>query len=292
LTTGAMCTYDNDLEYLIKTFCEVPVCKCLDEVSKEEREVTIKHPCNFDDPRCWKESNWTISYDALTRTWISFHDWYPSLFMPSQKHFYSILDNMIWKHNDRYDSFCTYYGTNYNFEIEFPVTTPNNITTLKSIEYTLEVFKYYNNGKDYNHLLDENFDRAIIYNSEQISGLLKLNLKGKNSPLDLINYPIVTPTDINVLYSKEENKYRLNQFWDVTNDRGEFSGNTTPMFITDENGYRKTINPAYTNYTKLQKKKFRHYGNNIILRKLNTASSNAYKFILKLVNTKNLNSPR
>jgi hypothetical protein len=32
--------------------------------------------------------------------------------------------------------------------------TSNNITTLRSIEYTLEVLKYYNDGMDFNHLLD------------------------------------------------------------------------------------------------------------------------------------------
>lgn len=278
LSEGAFC-YKNNVK---------PLCLCPPII----REKTIKIPCHFDNPKCWKPASWTVSYDTMNKMWLSFHDWHPDLLMPSNNHFYSIKDNGVWKHNELWNSYNTYYGESYDFEIEFPITTPNNITTLRSIEYTLEVFKYYNDGKDYNHLLDANFDRAVIYNSEQISGLLKLNLKGKNSPLDLITYPIVTPLDINILYSKEENKYRINQFWDITKDRGEFSGNTTPMWITEENGYRKTINPSYTEYMKLERKKFRHYGNIINLKKRNTRETNSHKFILKLLNTKHLNSQR
>ncbi|BCV02244.1 MAG: hypothetical protein CM15mV51_0610 [uncultured marine virus] len=39
-----------------------------------------------------------------------------------------------------------------------------------------------------------------------------------------------------ILYSKEEQKYRFNQFWDVTNDRGEFTNSEQSIFITQLNG--------------------------------------------------------
>jgi hypothetical protein len=63
------------------------------------------------------------------------------------------------------------------------------------------------------------------------------------------------------------------------------------MWITAADGYHKIINPAYVNYSKqpLQHKKFRHYGNKIILRK---NISNDRKMILKFVNNKYLLSPR
>ena len=197
----------------------------------------------------------------------------------------------IWRHNVRTDSFANYYNQDYPWEIEYSVVTPNTITTLRNFEYTLDVYKYYNNGKDFNHFLDENFDRAIVFNSEQNSGLLKLNLKTKNNPLTLLTYPVVNIDSIDIQYSKEENKFRFNQFYDVTADRGEFSNNTVPMWITAADGYHKIINPAYVDYAKqpLQHKKFRHYGNKIILRK---NVSNDKKMILKFVNNKYQLSPR
>jgi len=266
--------------------------------SETECTVTIKVlpppakcPCAFDDPRCFQECGWTVSYDPKAKVWISFHSWMPSLVLPARNHFYTIKENEFWKHNERWDSFCNFYGQTYPWEVELPVSTPNQITTIRNIEFYMDVYKYYNDGNDFHHVLDEGFDRAIIYNSEQISGLLKLKVKAKNNPLDIIQVPTVDPVGINILYSKEENKFRFNQFWDITDDRGEFSGNKIPMWITECNGYSKTINPEYVDYTKpmTEHKKFRHYANKIILRK-NISKDN--KMILKLSNTKNLNSLR
>jgi hypothetical protein len=253
--------------------------------------IVQRCPCAFDDPLCFEPCNWTVSYDPKSKMWISFHDWLPSLMMPSYQNFYTINNNQIWKHNNRWDSFCNYYGTNYPWEIEYPIVTPNQITTLRSFEYYLDVYKFYNDGKDYFHVLDENFDRAIIYNSEQISGVLRMRIKQKSNPLDILANPVIGADYIEILFSKEENKYRFNTFWDITNDRGEFSGTKLPMWITECAGCKKYINPDYVDYNKspLEHKKFRHYGNRVILRR-NISGDN--KMILKLTNVKNLNSPR
>lgn len=261
------------------------------EVSVAVEPALLKCPCAFDNPLCFEPCHWTVSYDPKLKMWISFHDWHPTLSIPSYQNFYTVNKNSIWKHNDRWDSFCNYYGTDYPWEIEYPLVTPNQITTLRNFEYYMDVYKFYNNGQDFFHILDENFDRAIIYNSEQISGLLKLRIKPKNNPLAIIAQPVIGPDYIEILYSKEENKFRFNQFWDITNDRGEFSGTKLPMWNSECSGYKKFINPDYVDYEKpaLQHKKFRHYGNRVILRKNISADK---KMILKLVNNKNLNSPR
>jgi hypothetical protein len=162
---------------------------------------------------------------------------------------------------------------------------------MRNIEYLLEVYKYSEDCKNKFHLLDENFDQAIIYNSEQISGLLQLEIKPKNNPFAMLNYPLVAGDSIKIHYSKEENKYRFNQFWDITKDRGEFSGNTTTMFLTQSNGYIYDINPNYVNYSKkpIEHKKFRHNVNRVFLRK--TVSGNN-KLLFKISNQKLLQSPR
>jgi hypothetical protein len=134
-------------------------------------------------------------------------------------------------------------------------------------------------------VLDENFDQAIVYNSEQISGLLELSIKSKVNPVDLLSYPQVGTSSIKINYAKEENKYRFNQFWDVTKNRGEFQGVNVPMFNTKANGYQFEINPQYVNYQKspLERKKFRHNINRVLLRKL---ESNDLKMIFKISNQK------
>jgi hypothetical protein len=246
---------------------------------------------SLDDERYFEKAHFTISYDTKSQTWISFHDWIPSFLIPGKNHFMSVDLDEVWKHNIRCDSYCNYYGVNYPFEIEFVSSTGQQVNSMRNIEYILEVYKYSNDCRDRFHFLDANFDQAMVYNSEQNSGILNLKLKQKNDPLSLLNYPKSTGESIDIQFSKEENKYRFNQFWDSTKDRGEFSGRTVPMFITKANGYEYDINPAYIDYDKppLQRKKFRHYVNRVFLRK--TISENQ-KFLFKTSNQKLLTSYR
>ena len=120
-----------------------------------------------------------------------------------------------------------------------------------------------------------------------------------------------------ILFSKEEQKYRFNQFWDITKNRGEFPiGSTYPVqgilipnttrllgnydekviWDTKKNGYIKTLNSANLDYNKeqLQRKKFRHYTNMLYLRKnpVTDLEERKINMILTIVNTKVQNSPR
>jgi hypothetical protein len=277
---------------LVVTGLDGSTSTCTTTIKVNQRPtINKKCPCAFDDSNCFEPCNWTVSYDPKTKTWVSFHDWAPDLTMPSYTHFFTTKDNGIWKHNTKWDLYTEYYGKPYGWEVEFPAITTSGVTTLSSIEYWMEAYKFYNDGKDFNHVLDETFDTAIIHNSEQNSGILKLSVKPKNDPFALIAQPVITPFNMQILVAKEENKYRFNQFWDNTDDRGEFSFDQTPMWITGCNGYQKSVNPQYINYDKppLQRKKFRHYGNRVILRKTTPTDK---KMVLKVGLTKTINSPR
>jgi hypothetical protein len=196
----------------------------------------------------------------------------------------------IWKHNVRCDSFANYYYQDYPWEIEWVENTGQHVYTLRNVEYQMEAYLYKgalpHDCGDRFHDLDWNFDEAIIYNTEQVSGLLKFNLTPKNDVPLITQYPIVGANDIEILYSKEEQKYRFNQFWDITYDRGEFNpGISNSIYLTQLNGYIRDLNTQNLNYNKnaLQRKKFRHYWNKVVLRK---NVSGDRKMILKLANTK------
>ena len=246
------------------------------------------------DPRFFQDASWTLSYDPKIGQWLSYHDWHPSFLLSGKTAFMSVdpeKKNSIWIHNDAYQSYCNYYGKDYPFELEFQTDTVQTVTTMRSIEYQMECYIYADNGYDRYHVLDFNFDEAVIYNSEQVSGLLKLELMPKNNSTLLVQYPIVTPTFIRSLYSKEENKYRINQFWDATRNRGEYLPTLETIFNTEPNGYVKPLNPNNLDYAKFptQRKKFRHYRNTVLLRRL---VSGTVKMLFNIANIKNLNSPR
>jgi hypothetical protein len=128
----------------------------------------------------------------------------------------------------------------------------------------------------------------MIYNSEQHTGMLNLNYVPVNNPAMRLRYPKVNPNGIDILYSKEEQKYRFNQFWDCTKDRGQLSGAEIQMWKTHANGYERTLNPLYTDYNKppVQRKKLRHQYHKVFLRR---AVSGSIKMIFKILNVK-LNS--
>lgn len=203
----------------------------------------------------------------------------------------------FWRHNHRCDSFANFYNVDYPWEIDLISNTGQTVNTIRSFEYQLETYVYkgdpqYNMcGGDKWEDLTFNFDAAIIYNNDQTSGLLVLNEQPVNSPWANLDYPIVTPNNIEILVSKVEHKFRFNQFWDVTNDRGEFTNAEQPIFNTDCNGYVRPLNTTNLNYFKpqTQRKKFRHYSNHVLLRRNNSGNR---KMMLRLNNTKLLLSKR
>jgi hypothetical protein len=263
------------------------------------------------DPILFEDASWTLSFDPKNELWISFHDWHPNLSIPTKNTFLTTKGNTIWKHNSVCDNFCNFYGTQYPFEIELPITTGQTVTTMKSVEYILECYRRKAfNCIDQFHVLDYNFDRAVVYNSEQASGYLNLNIFPKNNVVLSQTYPQLNQSNLSsfdILFSKEENKYRFNQFWDITKDRGEFpvgsdyppTGPVVPgttvlqgnydeniLWNTSSNGYIRELNQTNLDYNKpqLQRKKFRHYLNYLTLIRENSSDTN---MILKLVNTKN-----
>jgi hypothetical protein len=123
------------------------------------------------DPRYFKSASWTVSYDMKKNTWVGWHDWHPDLLMGGKTNFMSISQiaadsnkvNGIWIHNRACDSYCNFYGFDFPFEIEFPVNTLQTVNTLRSIEYQLEAYRYDPNCYDRFHVLDFNFDQAVVY---------------------------------------------------------------------------------------------------------------------------------
>ena len=254
--------------------------------------VNGRLPIKLGDPAYFRDASWTISYDPKTEGWIGYHDWHPNLLIPAKNNFLSIKDEGIWRHNDNCQSYCNYYGIDYPFEVEYAVVTPQIVNTLRSVEYYMEAYKYDDNCYDRFHVLDFNFDEAVVYNSEQCSGLLRLNLAPKNNAPEIITYPRINPTFIDILFNKVEQKYRFNQFWDITDDRGEFNAVAERMiWNTEPNGYIRNLNPNNLDYNKLQteRKKFRHYKNTVLLRRRVSGNRN---MVVSIANNKNLMSPR
>ena len=297
--------YKGKVEYLTADKFSV----VLNNDPTRENKITVK----LGDTRIFEDASWTISYDPKNQQWISFHDWHPNLYLSGRNKHYTTKRGSIWEHNAGCNDYCNFYNVQFPFEVGIPVPTGQNVVTVRSIEYFLECFKRDSQFcVDQYHLLDYNFDQAILTNTEQVSGYLNLNIFPKNNITLAQQYPKINTNSIDILVAKVEQKYRFNQFWDITSNRGEFpdgSGypptgplipNTTRLlgnytenqiWKTEANGYVQNLNPVNLNYNKpqLQRKKFRHYNNFVRLIKKNSQDAN---MVLRIGNVKNQNSPR
>lgn len=296
---GCQAVYDNDFQLLY--FCKKDY-----EVKKDlPAGITITYSgvgnifslngstkIFLGDPRYFNDVSWTISYDPKLKIWVSFHDWHPNFTFPSKLNFISTDGNRLWRHNDTSQSYCNFYGVDYPFQIEYVLDSGQQVDTLRNIEYLLESYVYDIDGIDRFHVLDYNFDELVVYNSEQVSGMLNLNLSPKNNPFARLNYPKVNINSIDVAYEKVEQKFRVNQFWDITADRGEYNTNVQrPIWLTAWDGYKKELNTANLNYNKsvFERKKFRHYYTNVLFTKRTSGNT---KMLMKIANNKDFNSPR
>ena len=257
-------------------------------------------PCNFSvikinlgDPTYFEDCSWTLSYDCKINQFVSWHDWHPSLHVPSKNHFLTTndLSGGLWRHNNTVQSFCNFYGKDYPFEIEYYTNTQITESVLQSVEWLLESYQYAPNGVDKFLNYDESFNQIMVYNREQNSSLQNMFLKPWNDPYIALTYPNFSGPTRQILYQKVENKYRVNDFYDFTKDRGQFTLTNTPMITTDNNGYTFTTNTAYFDLNKPwnQLKKFRYTGSRIFMRKTNLKNNSV---TLRFADTKQQYSPR
>jgi hypothetical protein len=264
---GLISVFDNSSEilyltkkdYVVKDQWKDSVTYDADKDQWKVRNIKI----DFADPIIFEDASWTLSYDPKANegrgAWVSFHDWHPDFYIQTENHFLTSKDRGLWKHNETCDKYCNFYGIDVPFEIE-TVFNSGPVSTLSSLEWQLECFEYRGSCLDKYHVLYENFDELIVHTTEQSSGTIKLERRPKTM---LSPFPIFDSSFTRSEFSKVEQKYRVNQFWDLTKDR--MNGKT--LFVTQPNGYRKVVNKLAIDYGKKATKKFRSTYGNVILRK-------------------------
>jgi hypothetical protein len=253
-----------------------------------------KTPIKLGDPIYFEDASWTLSFDCTAKRFISWHDWHPSHVLPAKVGFFTVQgkSGKLWRHNYDMQNFANFYGVDYPVEIEYYTNTQVTESILQSVEWLLESYQYAPNGTDKFLNYDQSFDQVMIYNKEQNATLQNMFLKPWNDPYAALNYPNFSGPTRQVLYQKVENKYRLNDFYDYTKDRGQFFVTSNiPMISTNADGYTFNTNTAYFDLSKPwnQLKRMRYTGTRIFMRKTNLGKNS---LTIRYANTKNQYSPR
>lgn len=153
----------------------------------------------------------------------------------------------LWKHLTDISNFNTYYGNIDPYIIEYPFQYQYQDEILQSIKDYTKVYKYANSSNINRKIQpdDAYFNKAILYNDQQSSGLLLLNSKPQNNMKEYMSYPKYNSDSKSILYTKSDNFYQYNTFWDVVTDKNE------PLFIDscESMSIDKIINDENMNYS-------------------------------------------
>jgi hypothetical protein len=237
--------------------------------------------------------SWTISYSPLLKNFISFHTFAPNYYVPNQAYFSSGVNYSfdkdpneygLWHHNLTNKSYQVYYGKLEPFIFEFTISSKYQNKMLESVRYTAEFYRFQDNLSS-GIVPNITYNKAILYNQKQTSGLLELVIKEKNNRRQYLDYPKQNINSRSILIEYVERGWQFNNFYDVY---AENTGQPLMSYQCDNIAY-KEINPLSISYkTQFLKKKM--VSDYFVLRLINDKYSNyAINHRYSITKTQNIN---
>lgn len=161
-----------------------------------------------------RDNSWTIAYSLKDDSWESFLSYRPDSYFTTPNNFFSITGSYkIWKHNIK-GKYLNFHGLDAPFVMEF-VCVANPILTKvwDGVKFITEARKYDSATQEFVDVRFRTFNKAILYNSRQCSGLLTLKVKDPEAAEYFAQEIGVAPGTI--LISKNEKDWAMNNFRDM-----------------------------------------------------------------------------
>lgn len=202
------------------------------------------------DPKYFCNQSFTISYDFDNQAWISFHSYIPNYYVGNNNTFFTGIQNGLWQHNDTFFLFNNFYGAIHPYILEYPYSYRPNDEILQNIQDYTRVVEYLDD-RTFIQTDDYYFNKAILYNPQQCSGLLELVKKPQGKLSEYGKYPIYNTNSKTILWTKNSNFYQFNTFWGLIDDKRK------PIFISSCSSLSiyKELNQANMSYSKRSYKK-------------------------------------
>lgn len=135
----------------------------------------------------------------------------------------------LWKHLVDPTIYNHFYGCIHSYILEHPFAYEFFDEIVQNVKDYTKSYKYLSPIKG---IFDDNrrieidafFDKAVLYNDQQSSGILNLVAKPINNMKEYMRYPIFNNDSKSILFTKSDNFYQYNTFWNITKDR------VTPLF--------------------------------------------------------------
>lgn len=156
----------------------------------------------------------------------------------------------VWRHLTNIQLYNSFYGAIEPYIIEYPFVYKFQDELLQNvIDYT-KAYEYLSipdgvfNDNTRIETNDKWFNKAILYNGQQSSGILELVAKPMNNMRAYMQYPILNAESKTITYTKSDNFYQYNTFWAVEKSSQVPLFNTTCQSLSID----KVVNQANMDY--------------------------------------------
>jgi len=163
----------------------------------------------------------------------------------------------IWRHLKNPVVYNYFYGNIEQYIIEYPFAYQYQDEILQSVQDYTKAYKYF---PDPDGISDDNrkvetddawFNKAVVYNGQQSSGVLELVPKPINNLKEYMKYPIYKTDSKVITFTKSDNFYQYNTFWSLVKNK------QVPLFVRTCEGLSldKVVNQINMDYGKRSFKK-------------------------------------
>ena len=163
----------------------------------------------------------------------------------------------LWRHLTDVVHYNYFYGNIEPYIIEYPFAYPYHDEILQNVKDYTKAYRYWANGEgvfNYNDKVeidDQWFNKAVLYNGQQSTGVLELVPKPINNLKEYMKYPVYNTDSKTITYTKSDSFYQYNTFWSLVKSK------SLPLFLTtcESLSLDKVVNQANMDYGKRSFKK-------------------------------------
>lgn len=156
----------------------------------------------------------------------------------------------VWRHLTNIQLYNTFYGHINPYIIEYPFAYQFQDQILQNVKDYTKAYEYLPipdgvfNDNARVETNDKWFNKAVLYNGQQSSGVLELVAKPLHNLRAYMQYPIFNAESKTITYTKSDNFYQYNTFWAAE------KSSHVPLFNTscESLSIDKVVNQANMDY--------------------------------------------
>jgi len=137
----------------------------------------------------------------------------------------------LWRHLTNTQIYNYYYNIIEPYIIEYTFSYQYQDEILQNVKDYTKAYKYLDipdgvfNDNAKVETDDRWFNKAVVYNGQQSSGILELVPKPMHNLKEYLKYPIYNTDSKTITYTKSDNFYQYNTFWSLVKNK------SIPLFV-------------------------------------------------------------